>query len=61
MKKRMKLAFQGTKCLTCAYYHGLIICIKSPCRECILNKRKVAPFPIIRKTSNTKTGGNSND
>ena len=42
--KPPKLLPDGKKCLKCPYYLGYIKCIVSPCKECILNKRKTHPY-----------------
>ncbi|MBR3046163.1 MAG: hypothetical protein IKH27_12485 [Oscillospiraceae bacterium] len=38
----------GLKCLKCPYYLGQIKCIVSPCRECIMSKRKTHPFVHLK-------------
>lgn len=43
-KNYIKPLPDGRKCLNCPYYLGYIKCIISPCRECIMNKRKTHPF-----------------
>ncbi len=48
--------FELKKCKTCPYKLGLIKCIKSPCPECLLSKRKTHPFDfdtkIVEKNKN---------
>ena len=43
-KSQFRPKLYGLKCTKCPYYHGLIKCIKSPCTECIISKRKTHPF-----------------
>lgn len=40
----MNMIHRYKKCKTCPYALGYIKCIISPCKQCILEKRKNHPF-----------------
>lgn len=48
------------KCKTCPYALGTIKCVISPCRECILNRRKTNPFNVPVEEKHTRSGGTQN-
>ena len=52
-KHKIRKKPHKVKCLKCPYYLGIMKCVKSPCKECLLSNRKNHPFEEMIKSSNS--------